>query len=329
MIFENIAVFIRIPSQYFIYIFIYNLNAVQQEAAPWRGGHMRRVFSHEGLLSIRGPEPDIKRMQDDAQGERIMTAGMGQALSVRGLSKAYGHHLVLHDLSFELPAGETLSVIGPSGSGKSTLLSLLANLEIPSGGSILYNDMPFTSPGRGDGRIAVILQDYGLFPWKTVEENISLPLQVRGLSRSKCRSRTLAMLEELKLSGLNQRYPAQLSGGQRQRVAIGRALITDPEILLMDEPFSSLDALTREHLQKTVLDLWQRHRPTCVLVTHSVSEAVFLGTQVLVLGGSPACRKLWLRNPCFGDADCRTRDAYFSLTRQVYAALDLSEVHEN
>ncbi len=247
---------------------------------------------------------------------------MGHALSVHGLSKAYGHNLVLHDLSFRLPAGETLSVIGPSGSGKSTLLALLANLEIPSNGKILYNNRPFTYPGKGDGRIALILQDYGLFPWKTVEENIFLPLQLMGISRSKYRSRTATMLEELKLSGLAQRYPAQLSGGQRQRVAIGRALITDPEILLMDEPFSSLDALTREHLQNTVLDLWQRHRPTCVLVTHSVAEAVFLGSQVLVLGGSPACKKLWLRNPCFGDADCRTQDAYLSLTRQVYEALD-------
>ena len=118
------------------------------------------------------------------------------------------------------------------------------------------------------------------------------------------------MLEELGLGGLGMRYPAQLSGGQRQRVAIGRALITDPDILLMDEPFSSLDALTREHLQTTVLSLWQRRRPTCVLVTHNVPEAVFLGKHVM-----------WLENPCFGDADPRGEERYFSLTKKVYAAL--------
>ena len=109
--------------------------------------------------------------------------------------------------------------------------------------------------------------------------------------------------------------------GQRQRVAIGRALITDPDILLMDEPFSSLDALTREHLQTTVLSLWQRRRPTCVLVTHNVPEAVFLGKHVMVMNGHPARNVMWLENPCFGDADPRGEERYFSLTKKVYAAL--------
>ena len=119
------------------------------------------------------------------------------------------------------------------------------------------------------------------------------------------------MLDELGLGGLGMRYPVQLSGGQRQRVAIGRALITDPDILLMDEPFSSLDALTREHLQTTVLSLWQRRRPTCVLVTHNVPEAVFLGKHVMVMNGHPARNVMWLENPCFGDADPRGEERYF------------------
>ena len=244
----------------------------------------------------------------------------GCALSVENLRKSYGREPVLDGLDFTLPAGETLSVIGPSGCGKSTLLFLLAGLDAPSGGLVRYGETPF-SPQRGEGRIAFILQDYGLFPWKTVEENIALPLELRGMVRAERKRRAAAMLEELELNGLEKRYPVQLSGGQRQRVAIGRALITEPELLLMDEPFSSLDALTREHLQTVVLGLWQRRRPTCVLVTHNVAEALFLGKHVMVLNGRPASNVLWLANPCFGDADRRESEAWFTLTRQVYTAL--------
>ena len=141
------------------------------------------------------------------------------------------------------------------------------------------------------------------------EEHQSFPQRVHG-------GLAATMLDELGLTGLGPRYPVQLSGGQRQRVAIGRALITDPDILLMDEPFSSLDALTREHLQRTVLSLWRRRRPTCVLVTHNVPEAVFLGRRVMVLSGRPARKTLWLDNPRFGE-----EGAAFEETRRVYEAL--------
>lgn len=230
---------------------------------------------------------------------------------VRDVAKGYGEGLVLDGLSFELPAGETLAVVGPSGCGKSTLLYLLAGLDKADRGTV--------STGGRDGKtgnISFILQDYGLFPWKTVAENLSLPLELRGEGRARRREAVAAMLDELGLSGLGPRYPVQLSGGQRQRVAIGRALITDPDILLMDEPFSSLDALTREHLQRTVLSLWRRRRPTCVLVTHNVPEAVFLGRRVMVLAGRPARKTLWLDNPRFGE-----EGAAFEETRRVYAAL--------
>lgn len=245
----------------------------------------------------------------------------GVTLQAGELSKDYGHGPVLDKLSFEVPAGETLAIIGPSGCGKSTLLRLLANLETPSGGVILHDGAPPAAAGPARRELAVILQDYGLFPWKTVEDNLTLPLRLRGASRREQRERGAAMLEELGLSGLERRYPAELSGGQRQRVAIGRALITEPAILFMDEPFSSLDALTRERLQHVVLDVWRRRRPTCVLVTHSVEEAVFLGAWVLVLGGKPARERLWLRNPCVGDAACREREEGISLIRRVRLAL--------
>ena len=233
-----------------------------------------------------------------------MSRASDAGIAVRDLSKGYGEGPVLDGLSFDLPSGETLSVIGPSGCGKSTLLYLLAGLDKPDRGTVSTGEVS----RRDKGRISFILQDYGLFPWKTVQENLSLPLELQGVAPSTRRKAVADMLDELGLGGLGMRYPAQLSGGQRQRVAIGRALITDPDILLMDEPFSSLDALPREPLQTTVLSLWQRRRPTCVLVTHNVPEAVFLGKHVMVMNGHPARNVMWLENPCFGDADPAARN---------------------
>ncbi len=244
-----------------------------------------------------------------------MNQPFGASISVRNLCKLYGKTPVLDGLSFSLPAGETLSVIGPSGCGKSTLLYLLAGLTRPDAGTVSLG-----GPARDKRRISFILQDYGLFPWKTVEENLALPLELQGVAAPGRGKAVADMLEELGLAGLEERYPAQLSGGQRQRVAIGRALITNPEILLMDEPFSSLDALTREHLQSVVLSLWQRHRPTCVLVTHNVPEAVFLGKKVMVMRGHPVRNVLWLDNPCFGEPEA-CGGAYASLIRRIRGAL--------
>lgn len=237
-------------------------------------------------------------------------------LRVRDLARDYGNGPVFDRLSFALSPGDSLAVIGPSGCGKSTLLYLLAGLDAPQSGSVTL-----AGGGGKPPRVAMILQEYGLFPWKTVGENIALPLELAGRSKSERKTAVAAMLNELQLDGLETRYPDQLSGGQRQRVAIGRALVTGPDILLMDEPFSSLDAITREQMQNLVLALWQRRRMTFVLVTHSVAEAAFLGKRVMVLGGAPARMTLWLGNPLFGDPDCRAREEYFALTRTIYAAL--------
>ena len=170
-------------------------------------------------------------MKAEAAGRR------GRALRVRDLRKDYGQGPVFDGLGLALDAGETLSVIGPSGCGKSTLLTLLAGLDNPDGGEARVGEDVPARPAR----VAYILQDYGLFPWKTVEDNVGLPLQLGGATRAARRERTAAVLAEMGLTGLGDRYPAQLSGGQRQRVAIARALLTDPAVLLMDEPVSSLD----------------------------------------------------------------------------------------
>ena len=238
------------------------------------------------------------------------------AVEVRNLLRDYGQGPVIDGLSFSLGRGESLAVIGPSGCGKSTLLYLLAGLDQPQAGGVLMR-----GPEGAKPRIAFILQDYGLFPWKTVWENIALPLELAGIPHREQAGAVKGMLQELQIDGLEDRFPDQLSGGQRQRVAIGRALVTRPDILLMDEPFSSLDAITREQMQNLILALWQSRNFTYALVTHSVSEAAFLGKYVMTLGGKPARMTLWLENPWFGDPDSRSREGYFTVTRKIYDAL--------
>ena len=234
-------------------------------------------------------------------------------LRVEALSKKFGKNDVLSNVSFSLPEGSSLAIIGPSGCGKSTLLAIIAGLSSASSGR---TEMP------EHWKTAFILQDYGLFPWKTVRDNLALPLQLRGVGRSERFAAVSSMLKELGLEGLEQRFPVQLSGGQRQRVAIGRALISRPDLLLMDEPFAALDAITREHLQNLLLQAWQRRRMSFMLVTHNVAEAVFLGRHIMVIGGRPATRKLWLEHPSFGNAALRNSDESFALMRRVHEALE-------
>jgi len=195
-------------------------------------------------------------------------------------------------------------------------MSLLAGLRNADAGSI-----SLTGKSGGPARTAFVMQDFGLFPWKTVERNLALPLELAGIPNDTIRHAVSAMLEELGLQGLGPRFPLSLSGGQRQRVAIGRALITDPEVLLLDEPFSSLDALTREHLQSGVLALWRKRRFTCVLVTHNIGEAVFLGGHVMALRGSPAKIVFWADNPSFASPEGRDAPAAAVLASRIRAAL--------
>ncbi|HCW50996.1 MAG TPA: ABC transporter ATP-binding protein [Clostridiales bacterium] len=189
----------------------------------------------------------------------------------------------LAGVSFVLPKGSSCAVIGPSGCGKTTLLYILAGLLTPESGSVLIAGRP---PAAGR-RTSLILQDYGLLPWKTVWDNVRLGLEVRREPRERQEQKVREVLDFLGLAGLERHYPAQLSGGQRQRVAIARSLATDPDLLLMDEPLSSLDALTREELQDTIADVLGRGGLSFVLVTHSIEEAVYLGRRILVMSGPP------------------------------------------
>ena len=245
---------------------------------------------------------------------------MGFELAAENLTCDYGSGPVLEPLSFTLPAGARLAVIGESGCGKSTLLCLLAGLEKPSQGTVTARQIGVSGPGQVP-RSAFVWQNLGLFPWKRVLTNLALPLELGGMEKKEREARALAMLDELGLKGLEHRWPTTLSGGQKQRLALGRALIADPDMLFLDEPFSALDALTRERLQEFLLTLWERRRCTTVLVTHDIGEAVYLGTHILVLGGKPARAAARLANPLSGLPDCREREEFFHMSRRVQAAL--------
>lgn len=192
---------------------------------------------------------------------------------------------VLDGVTFRVDDGEFLCVVGPSGCGKTTLLRLLAGLDRPTAGRICLNGMEMDRPRRV---IGFVFQDPTLMAWRTVEENVALPLEIIGVSKGEARRKSRELLDLVGLSGFEGAYPGQLSGGMAQRVALARALVHDPRLLLLDEPFGALDALTRERMAQELLRIWRACRKTVVMVTHSVSEAVFLADRVLVLTSRPA-----------------------------------------
>lgn len=227
--------------------------------------------------------------------------------------------IALKNISLDINANESLAIIGPSGSGKSTLLFLLAGLLTPTQGTIMVNDQKVTGP-RQD--ISVILQDFGLFPWKTVWENAILGLQVRRAPEKMHNEVVSPLLKTLGLEKFKNHYPGQLSGGMRQRLAIARALATNPSFLLMDEPFSSLDALTRESLQNLLLEIWQREKLTIVLVTHSIEEAAFLAERVIVLSPRPGQLKKIITNSTPKSTFARTSDLFFATNKAIREGLE-------
>jgi NitT/TauT family transport system ATP-binding protein len=208
------------------------------------------------------------------------------ALQVRYGDDPAGAPPALDDVSLTVERGEFLAVVGPSGSGKTTLLRCLAGLQSPTGGAVRLHGTPITDV---PDELAVVFQDYGrsLFPWMTVRHNVEMPLRHRGLPADERRDRIDGALDEVGLGGQGDRYPWQLSGGMQQRVAIARAIAYRPEILLMDEPFGSVDAQTRADLQDQLLEVWAAHGSTIVLVTHDIDESVYLADRVVVLSRPP------------------------------------------
>jgi ABC-type nitrate/sulfonate/bicarbonate transport system ATPase subunit len=236
-------------------------------------------------------------------------------IDVDRLSKTFeGGFQVINDLNFSLDRGGSMAMIGPSGCGKTTLLYILAGLTKPTGGAVQINGRNVDGPSP---EVSFILQDFGLLPWKTVMDNVCLGMKLRGVPAEERVRKAGPLLEELGLELHRDHYPARLSGGERQRVAIGRALATEPELLLMDEPFSSLDTLTRERMQAMLLDIRKKNGLTMVVVTHSIEEAAFLGDSVLVLGGRPCTVRSVVPNPGAGTDGYRGTDSYFTTCKAI------------
>jgi ABC-type nitrate/sulfonate/bicarbonate transport system ATPase subunit len=246
-----------------------------------------------------------------------MSRTQASSITVQQASVRYGAREVLTRVSLDVHVGEFVCLLGPSGCGKTTLLNAIAGFIPLSEGRITVDGVEVLGPGADRG---MVFQEYALFPWFTVEQNVVYGPKLRGARRDELRELADHYLALVKLDKYGHCYPNQLSGGQRQRVALARALANQPKILLMDEPFGALDAMTREALQQELLDLWQADRRTCIFVTHSVGEAAFLAETIVVLKAQPGRIHTVIENTSPRPRD-RTSDAYFAMYRTIDAAL--------
>jgi NitT/TauT family transport system ATP-binding protein len=231
---------------------------------------------------------------------------------------AQGNVTALQDIDLELAPREFVSLIGPSGCGKSTLLRVIGDLTEPTSGSITVNGKS-ARQARKDGDYGIVFQDAVLFDWRTVAKNIVLPLEMLGWDRARRKHRVAEMLDLVELGGFADHHPWQLSGGMQQRVAIARALAFEPALLLMDEPFGALDEMTRERLNLELLSLWEQTGNTVVFVTHSISEAVFLSSRVVVMSPRPGriAGTVDIDLPYPRTVETREAPRYFELVTEV------------
>lgn len=240
------------------------------------------------------------------------------SLQARDLAVGRSQTPLLQDVNFSLAAGSSLAVIGESGCGKTTLLQTLAGvLPALSGRVICTSEQTSSKPVN-----AIVWQSLALFPWLTVAGNLALALKLK--KETNIEERVRSMLAELELTGLERRFPAALSGGQRQRLALGRALIAQPDVLFMDEPFSALDAVLREHLQHFLKRMREHHPCTMVFVTHDIAEAVYLGEHILLLAARPSRVAAFAANPSFTAdprVDVRSTDAFYAVQRRLHNAV--------
>jgi NitT/TauT family transport system ATP-binding protein len=224
----------------------------------------------------------------------------------------------LRDVSLLIGAGDFVALLGPSGCGKSTLLRLIAGLDRPDSGALSWQEGHAPQPGE----IGFVFQDATLLPWASAEDNVFLPLRLRGVTRARAAEEVRAMLERVGLGGFARARPAQLSGGMRMRVSIARALITRPRLLLMDEPFAALDEFTRHRLQADLLQLWHELRCTVVFVTHSIYEAAFLARRIVLMTPRPGRIANELASPLTMGPGRRLDPAYAALVAEVTQALE-------
>ncbi len=241
-------------------------------------------------------------------------------VSVRGVSKVFDNGVeALSGISLDVAAGEFLSILGPSGCGKSTLLRLVAGLAQPSAGQIARE------PGAHDtGDIGFVFQEPTLMPWASALANVALPLKLRGVARGEREARAAAALDSVGLGGFERAFPRELSGGMKMRVSLARALVVEPRLLLMDEPFAALDEITRHRLNRDLLGLWQRRGVTVMFVTHSVFESVFLAQRIVVMAARPGrvAADFRVDAPYPRGEDFRTSAAYAEWCRQASRRLE-------
>ena len=213
-------------------------------------------------------------------------------ITISGVNKVFSTGerdvIALKDIDLVIPDGQFVCLLGPSGCGKSTLLNAVAGFSLPTSGSIVAGGKTVTGPGPDRG---MVFQEYALFPWMTVEQNVAFGLEIKGMNALAIEQRVLALLDTLGLKDFRARFPKDLSGGMRQRVAIARILALDSPIMLMDEPFGALDALTRRNLQDELLRIWAELKKTILFVTHSIEEAIYLADRIVVMTYRPGTVK--------------------------------------
>ena len=236
----------------------------------------------------------------------------------------------LAGIGLDIAPGEFVSLIGPSGCGKTTLLRVIADLETHSSGEILVNGVS-PDEARQNRAYGYVFQAPALYPWRTVRRNVMLPLEIMGIARAEREARSARYLELVNLTGFENKYPWQLSGGMQQRVSIARALSVEPQLLLMDEPFGALDEITRDHLNEQLLDLWRKTGKTVVFVTHSIPEAVFLSSRVVVMSPRPGrvMDVIECNLPSERTLDIRETSDFLSLAHQVRQGLKAGHSYDH
>ena len=248
-------------------------------------------------------------------------------IALQGVRKVYRtrgrEFLAVSDASFDVASGELVSLVGPSGCGKTTLLKILAGLHSHDAGTVrIGTEAQRFDPGRD---IGMVFQQPLLLKWRRIIENVLLPAEILGLPNAESRERAKDLLAMVGLKGFEEKYPYELSGGMQQRASIARALVHDPKLVLMDEPFGALDALTREKMNLELLRIWEQSRKTIVFVTHGISEAVFLGTRVIVLTAGPArmADNIPIDLGPKRTLDMRTHEKFGEYTRRIYRLLGM------